>query len=138
MGAQFLIERGFALVGRHISVDAPIAKLVGLGECASPYVAAKPHLIEQLGAGMQRGLQIAQALSKRELRERHREPLIVTAKSLARGIAVIALNAATKGLAVAQAHHLRKHSLSGHPRRMGPDRAGRTQNASHPLSWAMC
>jgi hypothetical protein len=47
------------------------------------------------------------------------------------------LNAATEDLSVAQAHHLCKHSRSGHARRMGLDRARRTQNASHPRRWAM-
>jgi len=87
------------------------------------------QVLAQLCAGMKRRLKFAQALSKRELSKRLCEPLVVAAKSLACRVAVIALKTATRGLAVAQAHHLRKQSLSGHPRRIGPDRAGRTQNA---------
>ena len=115
-----------------VRVDAPIAQFVGLGESAAPDVAAKPHLIKQLGPRMQRRLQVAQALAKRELSKRHREPLIVTAKSFGCRIAVIALNAATKGLAMPKTHHLREDSLRSHPRRMERDRSGQTQNASHP------
>ena len=63
---------------------------------------------------------------------RHREPLIVTAKSFGCRIAVIALNAATKCLAMPKTHHLREDSLRSHPRRMERDRSGQTQNASHP------
>jgi hypothetical protein len=45
---------------------------------------------------------------------------------------VIALNAATKGLAMPKTHHLREDSLRSHPCRMERDRSGQTQNASHP------
>ncbi len=93
--------------------------------------------LEQLAPRPQRRLQVAQTLSKRELSKRHREPLIVTCKVPDSRVSVITLNAASKDLAVAQAHYLREHSLSGHTPRMRSDRDGRIPNASHPPTWVM-
>ena len=101
-----------------IGVDSPIATLVGVGKSAAPNMASKPHLIKQLGARTQRRLQIAQTLPECELSKCHRKPLVVTSEILDPCIALIALDAAAKDLAVAQAHHLRKHGRSGHARRM--------------------
>jgi hypothetical protein len=55
----------------------------------------------------------------------------VTAEPLGGCIALMALNTATEGLAMAQAHHLCEHSLSSRQRRMALAYSSQSQNASH-------
>ncbi len=56
---------------REFGVDAPVARLVRVGECAAGHRAANPQVIELGRLRTQARFDVAQALPIRELREGH-------------------------------------------------------------------
>src|SRR5262252_8158283 len=78
---------------REVAVDAPIAPCVGVGESVAGYIAANAEMIELRTVRSQAGLDIAQALSPCELRERHAQILIEAGEALDLVLPVVVSNA---------------------------------------------
>ena len=55
----------------EIGMDAPVAFLVGVGQCIPGNIPPDAHVVELALLGAQAGLDIAQAFAIGELRERH-------------------------------------------------------------------
>jgi hypothetical protein len=100
----------------EVSVDAPIAHLVGVGERVTSDRGAQPHVV-QLGAlRPQAGFDVAQALAVGQLREGHAEILVEAAELLDPVVAVIARHAPSEGVERQVVHDLREDELAGiHP-----------------------
>jgi triphosphoribosyl-dephospho-CoA synthetase len=78
---------------RKVSKDAPIAVLVGVGQCGTRHSGANAHVI-QLGANRSHtGFNIAQALSVGQLSKGHGKVLLPTGKLLGVPVAVVASHA---------------------------------------------
>ncbi len=69
---------------REIRVDAAVALLVGIGQCALGNIASYAQVIELGLMGAQAGFDVAQALAVSQLRECHAEKLIEMRKSFGR------------------------------------------------------
>src|SRR5450830_1382620 len=76
----------------ELRVNAPVARLVGIGQRRSPDRLAKAHVVELRGLSRQADLDIAQALSVGQLRERHRSVLLGTAQRSHPSVATVARN----------------------------------------------
>ena len=62
----------------ELRVDAPVARLVGIGQRRPPHRLAKTHVVKLRSLSRQTDFDIAQALSVSQLRERHRAVLLGT------------------------------------------------------------
>jgi len=81
---------------RKVSKDAPIAVLVGVGQCGTRHSGANAHVI-QLGANRsQTGFNIAQALAIGQLSKGHGKILLPAGKLLDVPVAVVASHAAAE------------------------------------------
>jgi hypothetical protein len=101
---------------REIAKDAPVAMFVGIGQGTARDPAANAHVVELGSLDSQTGLDVAQTLAIRELRESQAEKLVERRKALALVVAVIALDTATKLGQGNQVHELREDRSSGiHP-----------------------
>src|SRR6266850_2673075 len=81
----------------EVAVDAPIARCVGVGKSVAGYIAADAEMIELRTVCSQAGLDIAQALSPCELRERHAQILVETGEVLDLVLTAVASNATLEG-----------------------------------------
>ena len=61
---------------REILVDAPVARFVGIGQCALGDIASDAQVIKLGSVSTQTGFDVAQALAIRQLREGKAEELI--------------------------------------------------------------
>ena len=68
--------RHFDLTEREILIDMPVARFVGVGECAPGDVASNAQMIEFGLVSAQTGFDVAKALAARQLREGQAEKLI--------------------------------------------------------------
>ena len=82
----------------EVGVDAPVARLVGVGEGAARYIAPDAHVVELGVLGAQTGLDVAQALAVGELGEGHAQVLIEAGKALHLVMAAIALDTAPEAM----------------------------------------
>lgn len=118
-----------------IGIDAPVSAFVGIGQGAARHPAPQSHLVEQRLARAQRRFQIAQTLPCGELREGHRQPLVVARERFDAGVAAVALDAAMEGLVVTERKHLSEYGRSRHGRRKSGTswrkKSDRTQNVAH-------
>jgi hypothetical protein len=97
---------------REIGVDAPVAHGVGVGERIACNHRSKTEVI-QLGAlGAQTRLDVAQALSKRQLRECHAQELIQTGERLDLAFPAIPSHTPTKRRQRKVLHQLREDQLA--------------------------
>ena len=60
----------------EISINLPVARLVGVGQCRACDLAAESHVVELGAERTQAGFDVAQAFAVGQLGERHAEELI--------------------------------------------------------------
>ena len=68
---------------REFEIDAPVPRLVGVGEVGSGHQPANAHGVEQIGLGSEARFDIAQTFPESELGEGHAQELIPCGKALA-------------------------------------------------------
>ena len=88
---------------RELGVDTPVARFVRVGQRAARHRSANPKVIELGRLRTQAGLDVAQTLAIRELREGHAAQLIRAAEIAHATIAAVALDDASKRLPKANA-----------------------------------
>src|ERR1017187_3894266 len=97
---------------------------------------AKAHVVELRGLSRQADLDIAQALSVGQLRERHRSVLLGTAQRSHPSVATVARNNPRKGAPRQKIHELgEKRFADVHGRLLGktPNSARSSSNRHHPF-----
>ena len=94
-----------------LCVDTPIARLVGIGQCRSPHLLAKAHVVELRGLSRQADLNIAQTLPIGQLRKRHRAVLLGTAQRSHTYVAIVACDNPREGRPRQKIHELRTKSV---------------------------
>src|ERR1019366_4985891 len=122
--------------GGRTPLNAPVARLVGIGQRRSPDRLAKAHVVELRGLSRQADLDIAQALSVGQLRERHRSVLLGTAQRSHPSVATVARNNPRKGAPRQKIHELgEKRFADVHGRLLGktPNSARSSSNRHHPF-----
>ena len=67
----------------EVRVDAPVVRLVGIGQCRARHVAAQSDVVEFAGHGTQTRLDVAETLAVSQLSERHRQKTGPSKKSFA-------------------------------------------------------
>jgi hypothetical protein len=121
----------------ELRVNAPIARLVGIGQRRSPDGLAKAQVVEFRGLSRQTDFDIAQALSVGQLRERHRSVLLSTAQRSHPIVAAITRNNPRKGAPRHEIHELREKRFADvHGRLLGkaPNSARPSSNRHHSFS----
>jgi putative transposase len=113
-----------------LRVNALVARLVGIGQRRSPDRLAKAHVVELRGLSRQADLDIAQALSVGQLRERHRSVLLGTAQHSHPSVATVARNNPRKGALRQKTHELGEKRFADVYGRL----LGKTPNSARPTS----
>ena len=113
----------------ELGIDAPIARLVGIGKRGTADRFAKPHVVEFGCLGGQAGLNVTQTLAVRQLGERHDLILSGAGQLSHRVVAVVARNNAIECASRQKIHKLREQRLPGVHRQALPsrDRPGEPQ-----------
>ncbi len=96
----------------EFGINAPVARLVGIGQRRAADRLAKPHVVELGGLGRQTGLDVAQALAVGELREGHAAQLLGARQRAHAVIAAVTGHDAVKVLPRQEVHDLRKQRLA--------------------------
>ena len=96
----------------EILVNAPVAGLVGVGQCAAGDSAANPQVIELGGVRTQAGLDVAQTFSIGQLREGHAQELIEMREGECRIAAWVPADAPPEGMQRQMLHELGEHQFS--------------------------
>ncbi|MCY1549674.1 hypothetical protein D9M68_858550 [compost metagenome] len=94
-------------------MDAPVARLVGIGQRRAPNRLAKPHVITLGFLGRQANLNVTQAFSEGQLGERHRPELLRTGQFPDAFVAAVACNIAGEGRPGQEVHELGEQCLAG-------------------------
>ena len=94
----------------EVRVDAPIVRLVGIGQCRARHVAAQSDVVELAGHGTQTGLDIAETLAVRQLSESHRQKLVPARKASQVIVAMVAGDTLAK---LVRGHVIHKLSENG-------------------------
>ncbi len=109
---------GVELAGRldqaegEVLVNAPVARLVGVGQGAAGDATTNAQVIELGGMRAQAGLDVAQAFPVGQLREGHAQELIEVREAECRVATGILLHAASKSVQRQMIHQLGEHQLS--------------------------
>ena len=82
----------------EVRVDAPVAHLVGVGECVAGNPAPDAHVVELGTLRPEAGLDVAQALPTGQLAKGHAKVLLEAVKGLELVIAAIARHAMPEGV----------------------------------------
>jgi predicted nucleic acid-binding protein len=90
----------------ELGINAPVARLVGVGQSAAAHLATQPHVIEFGRLRAQTRLDVAQAFAVGQLREGHRQKLVQAAESANVEIAVIFRHQTAKGMPRRELHKL--------------------------------
>jgi hypothetical protein len=125
----------------QITVNAPVALAVGIGQNAAGNLAANPQVIELIVAGAQTGFHIAEAFAKRELAERHTKKLVPAGEGFYFVVSVVAAHTAAKLLRLDQVGELGENKFSGiHPgslaKKLLAENRIKSSSRSHPPSCA--
>ena len=100
------------LLDEHLSevgVDAPVARLVCVGQCVARDFSAYAHVIKFASGHAQACLNVAQAFAVRELREGHAKKLVPARKGLYLVIATVTFDALAKRGLREEVRELRKN-----------------------------
>jgi len=119
---------------RQVRIDLPRPSLVGIGKSTARHRPANPEMIEHARACPQTTDNVAQTLSKRQLRKRHTQKLVPTGKRLGFVVSAVAFHKSLKLLWMNPIHQLREYGASGiHAANVcRRSRTGRGSNRSHP------
>ena len=96
----------------EILIDAPVATLVGIRQCALGNAAANAQMVELGGMGAQTSLDVAQAFPVGQLREGHAQKLIEMRKSERRITPRVLVHATPKSVQWQMIHELSEYQLS--------------------------
>ena len=105
----------------EVLVNAPVARLVGIGQGAASNSAANTQVIEPGGVRAQAGLDVAQTFPIGQLREGHAQELIEMRKGECRIAPRVLGHASPEGMQRQMVHELGEHQLS----RMHGDPSGK-------------
>ena len=97
---------------REIGIDAPVARLVGIGQRRTRHTAANTHVVQLAAHRAQAGLDVAQALAIGELGEGHRQILIPAGEVLCVVVPTITSDALVKFLVGQMLDQLRKYGAA--------------------------
>jgi hypothetical protein len=97
---------------REIGVDAPVAHRIRIGERIACDRRANPEVVQLRVLGAQIRLDVAQALPKSQLRERHAQKLIQTGERLDLAFPAIPRHTSTKRRQRKVLHQLRKNQFA--------------------------
>ena len=98
--------------GGYVGPNAPVARLVGVGQRRAMHRVAKAHRVKFVRIGAKRYLDIAQALAPRQLRKRHHTKLFCTAQTANARVAAVTIDDTTKARPRHEFHNLRKQRLA--------------------------
>jgi hypothetical protein len=93
-------------------VDAPVACLVGIGQCAATDVATYAKMIKLRGLRPQTGLNVAQALAVGQLCKGHAQKLVQTTEAAHVEVAPVFLDQSPEGMPWRELHYLCEHELA--------------------------
>ena len=96
----------------EFGVDAPVARLVGVGQGAAADLAAKTQVVELGGLRAQARLDVAQAFAVGQLCEGHGQKLVQAAEGAHVEIAAIFHHQAAEGMPRRELHELREHEIA--------------------------
>src|SRR5208282_1328149 len=96
----------------QLEVDAPVARLVSIGQRRASDRRADAHVVELAGLSRQTHFDIAQALAVGQLREGHDAKLLGATEAARPVIAAVTINDAMEGLPRQEVHDLRKQGLA--------------------------
>ena len=97
----------------EVGHDAPVARLVRIGQGAPCHAAPDAHVVELGLHGPEAGLDVAQALAVRQLGESQAEELIETREAPDLVVALVARDASAERRQREEVHHLRKDRPTG-------------------------
>ena len=97
---------------RQVGPDAPISRIVGIGQGGAVNGMTQPHRVELAGVGSQRDLDVAQTFAPSQLRKGHHAKLLRTVHAAHAGIARVAIHDARKARPRNELHHLCKQRLA--------------------------
>src|SRR5271169_3229676 len=97
----------------ELCVNAPVARLVGIGQRRPPHRFAKAHVVELRSLRRQADLDIAQALSIGQLSKRHRAVLLGTVQRSHPSVAAVARNNPCEGAPRQKIHELSEKRFAG-------------------------
>ena len=128
---------------RQVGIDTPVPCFVGLGQGAARHHAPEPQMIQQLAAGTQTRLDVAQALPVGQLGKAHGQKLVPAGEAAHLAVPSVMLDTAPELLRVNSFYQLSKHGSSWvHPQRLpytcdpwrrGPEDAHKNLYRSHPF-----
>jgi hypothetical protein len=96
----------------QLEVDAPVARLVGIGQRRASDRCADPHVVKLAGLSCQTHFDIAQALAVGQLRESHDAKLLGATEAARPVIAAVSIDDAMEGLPRQEVHDLREQGLA--------------------------
>ena len=100
----------------EVGIDAPVVRLVGVGQSGARHFAAQAHVIKLAAHGSKARLDIAQTFTVGQLSETHRQQLVPTREASESRVAVIARDALLKFFAGQVLDQLRENGATDiHP-----------------------
>lgn len=96
----------------ELGINAPVARLVGVGQGAAAHVATQPQVIEFGGLRAQTRLDVAQAFAVGQLCKSHRQKLVQAAEGAHVEIAAIFRHQTAKGMPRRELHELRENEIA--------------------------
>ena len=118
----------------ELGVDAPVACFVCIGERGAAHRFAKAHVVELAGLSRETRLDVAQALSVGELRERHHAKLFRAGERAGSMIAAVALHDALEARPRQEIHDLCEQRLAGIHARCSGDEPRELRRPTAPCS----
>jgi hypothetical protein len=96
----------------QVGPNAPVARLVGIGQGGAMNAVAKAHGVKLAGVGTQRHLDVSQALAPSQLGKGHNAKLLGASQAAHARVAAVALNDSRKACPWNEFHDLRKQGLA--------------------------
>ena len=100
----------------EVGVDLPVATLIGVRDRAPGNLGAEPRVVEIVAEGPQAELDVAEALSVRQLGKSHGEKLIAAREPTTLVVATVSLHAGVEVPTSKKIQDLREHELSIEPK----------------------
>jgi len=118
---------------REVGEDAPVVRLVGVGQRGTRHAPTKAHVVQFAPDRSQARFDVAQALAVGQLGERHRKILVPAGEAAMVRVAPITCNALLKLIPGQVIHDLRENGLSCiHPRLSKADHGSPTDRQGSP------
>jgi hypothetical protein len=98
---------------RKVGVDAPVVRVVGVGQSGFAHATAKAHMVELCLYGAEAGLDVAQTFAIGQLGEDHGQKLVPASKSARVRVATIADDTLLKFFVRQEFDQLRENGAAG-------------------------